>query len=680
MNVYSRLIASTALTAALIHFQPISTAKAAPQGGAVVGGSATIGQSGNTTTINQSTQRAAINWQSFNVAANETVTFAVPNNGATLNRVVGNAASTIQGTVQSNGTLILVNPNGLVFDTGSKITAQNFVAATGDIGTSDFMGGYTPRFRATGDLVGNGKITLKGDITTADRGVVGIFAPQIVNSGKIAARLGSVTLAGGMGNFVIDFDGSGLMNFELSGHQAANLQRVAIENEGTISANGGQILMQANDASNLLNAVLSNSGELAIEQVSDASANATSVTPSISMLLYSDAGQFTNSGTIRNNAQNGSVVIRAQDINLSVSGNISVGTSAGATTRIYVGQGGQFDVYSMGNLNISSTGIYVGQGGKFKAFSKDNLDISSNMLLAGGSTTLSGHNVTANYNLVTQGDAELVIKSTRNVMFEGNLSLLGKYTSIEGDWIETKGAARFGGVNSFMTATKIDFLDDVLVTGGTHSLVASGDVRLTLPNNRFENLGGNFRVTAESGMIYSNARLIYGGNTSFSAKYIENNGFTAVTGGNVFMTATYDMFNYNDLNVLGGNVHLAAQNLDLYGNTRVSGGTLNLRAHYMIAELWESASTHVTGKGALTVYIGGYTPTSDQVVTNSGVLNYNILRNEGRNITINAREIHLNNFSLDSGLTIIRAGEFTTTPTNVPQTPSVTPTTPITPP
>ena len=38
---------------------------AAPQGGVVTSGTATINQSGHVTNINQATQRAAINWQSF---------------------------------------------------------------------------------------------------------------------------------------------------------------------------------------------------------------------------------------------------------------------------------------------------------------------------------------------------------------------------------------------------------------------------------------------------------------------------------------------------------------------------------------------------------------------------------------------------------------------------------------
>eukprot|EP00731_Ephydatia_muelleri_P036481 Em0263g6a len=134
---FGKLKADATATLSLL---PMQAAKAAPQGGVVVGGdiNATISTTGLATNINQTANRAAINWTSFNVAPTESVNFTVPNNGATLNTVTGNAASLIQGTVTSNGTLYLVNPNGFVFDTGSKVHAQNFVATTGTIDATKF--------------------------------------------------------------------------------------------------------------------------------------------------------------------------------------------------------------------------------------------------------------------------------------------------------------------------------------------------------------------------------------------------------------------------------------------------------------------------------------------------------------------------------------------------------------
>ena len=65
----------------------------APTGGTVVSGTATISQNGNTTNINQSSNKAIINWQDFSIKSNETVNFNQPNSnsitlkGTSKNRV-----------------------------------------------------------------------------------------------------------------------------------------------------------------------------------------------------------------------------------------------------------------------------------------------------------------------------------------------------------------------------------------------------------------------------------------------------------------------------------------------------------------------------------------------------------------------------------------------------------------
>ena len=76
-------------------------ALSAPTGGVVTSGTAAIVQSGNTTNINQSTNKASINWQTFSIKPAETVNFNQPSVYAiTLNRVVGNESSLIQGALR----------------------------------------------------------------------------------------------------------------------------------------------------------------------------------------------------------------------------------------------------------------------------------------------------------------------------------------------------------------------------------------------------------------------------------------------------------------------------------------------------------------------------------------------------------------------------------------------------
>ena len=99
-----------------------------PTNGQVVAGTASISSSSTATSatinINQTSQRAVVNWDSFNVGANATVNFNQPNAQAvTLNRVTGGSASVINGALHANGQVILVNSNGVTFGKGSEVNA-----------------------------------------------------------------------------------------------------------------------------------------------------------------------------------------------------------------------------------------------------------------------------------------------------------------------------------------------------------------------------------------------------------------------------------------------------------------------------------------------------------------------------------------------------------------------------
>ena len=144
---------------------------AAPVGGIVAAGSATISQSpsGELTTIHQSSDRAVIEWQSFNLGKNETAEFQVPNTtSATLNLISDSNPSLLSGTVRSNGKLYFVNPNGLVFDASSRVMANGFVATSGTISNLGFMN--------SSELLpsrGAGLVTLDGAISAATITVLG---------------------------------------------------------------------------------------------------------------------------------------------------------------------------------------------------------------------------------------------------------------------------------------------------------------------------------------------------------------------------------------------------------------------------------------------------------------------------------------------------------------------------
>ena len=168
--------------------------RAAPLGGVVASGVATISAAGPVTTINQSTDRAVIDWRSFNLSPEETARFIVPSDsGATLNRITG-GVSTISGSVESNGTVYFSNPNGLVFDATSRVGANGFFVTTGSISNFDFMN------RGEFSNLGSNAVTLNGVVSapaiTALAGTVSVGGNLSAGSGKILLSSTNLTTIG----------------------------------------------------------------------------------------------------------------------------------------------------------------------------------------------------------------------------------------------------------------------------------------------------------------------------------------------------------------------------------------------------------------------------------------------------------------------------------------------------
>ena len=158
---------------------------------------------------------------------------------------------------------ILSIKNGFVFGADSHVSSQNLIVTTQPIDVTQFMQAKSPTNSGnyqqfTGRSLAAASIELNGSISVADRGVIGFFAPQVTASktSVISANLGTVTLAGSENVTIIDFKGDGLINFQLGDSASAILEK----NEGIIRANGGHVILTANGAKNLLNAVLEENG------------------------------------------------------------------------------------------------------------------------------------------------------------------------------------------------------------------------------------------------------------------------------------------------------------------------------------------------------------------------------------------------------------------------------------
>ena len=223
---------------------------ALPEGGVIAQGNASIHSSGTASApvlnVNQTSQRAVVNWQSFDVGSASTVNFNQPNaQASTLNRVTGGgSASQIFGKINAPGEVVLLNSSGVYIGKNASLDVGSIAATTHGISDSDYMSG-----KATYDRNGStGSVVNDGSIRARFGGYVALLAPEVRNNGLIVAQQGTVVMASGE---------KITLNFDPSTHLAsiaANPSQInsLIENKQAVEAPGGLIIMSAKVANNLI--------------------------------------------------------------------------------------------------------------------------------------------------------------------------------------------------------------------------------------------------------------------------------------------------------------------------------------------------------------------------------------------------------------------------------------------
>ncbi|MDH4226368.1 MAG: filamentous hemagglutinin N-terminal domain-containing protein [Deltaproteobacteria bacterium] len=469
---------AAALFAAVLLMAPF-IAHALPQDGSVTAGGATVSSSGSTMDITQSTQKAIINWGSFSIASGESVNFTQPTaSSIALNRVIGADTSFLNGALNANGGVYLLNPNGIIIGNGASVNVSSFLASTMNISDDDFLSGNYNFSQANGSTVTS---VVNNGLINASGGDVVLSAPSVTNTGVVSATLGKVFIGAGE-QMVLTFSGDSIFGFVVD---SATLGGASVDNSGTISANGGEVYITAKSAYNAVKSVVNNSGVIEANAI---------VNDGGVIRLTGDI--ITNSGTISANVADngtaGSISVVANDTLTLASG--SIVSAAGADVN---SNGGSIYLYSYGNATAEggqlidiSGGTVSGNGGSAEFSAAGNVAFAgtANGSAPGGSigtfiidpltATVSG-----TFTLDTTIWAEDGIDITGNVILDTvtagtplTLTLLADHISgIAGQWDDgtgTPGTPTLGAItNAGFTITDSDGL------GGNVSTVImySGD-------------------------------------------------------------------------------------------------------------------------------------------------------------------------------------------------------------
>jgi filamentous hemagglutinin family protein len=396
-----------------------------PQGGVVSRGSASINTSTTPAgkalmTVNQTSNRAVIDWNSFNVGASAKVQFNQPSRSAVvLNQIVGNNASQIYGQISANGQVFLSNPNGIYFSPTAQVDVGGLVATTGKANADDFMAGRTI-FNRNGST---GSVVNEGHLSAALGGYIALLAPEVRNQGVIVAQAGTVALASGEA-VTLNFNGAGtgLAGITTTPQTIAAL----VENRSAVLAEGGYIVLSAHAMASLQGSVIRNSGQLSASSLS---------------------------------TQGGKIVLMADSIELTATSRIDANGPQGGGTVLVGG-----DWQGSGDMR-QAVQVSMAQGASIEANATDNGD--------GGKVVLWSdiHNAQS----VTRANGSIKAEAGPLGGNGGQIETSGHLLNVDGIQVSTQ--ANAGNAGEWL----LDPYDITIGTGAEGTTWAAGTVTAGLP-------------------------------------------------------------------------------------------------------------------------------------------------------------------------------------------------------
>jgi filamentous hemagglutinin family protein len=283
---------------------------------------------GNTMTIEQLSDKAILNWESFDIGADNRVDFVQPDTtSVALNRVWAGASPTkIFGALTANGQVYIVNRNGVLFGPEARVNVGSLIATSLDIEDETFINGLTSKSNITG--------TAGAVFSGSDSGVIVdelgepllFVAGENGAPGRFKADADGLPLRDDEGNLIPDANGilvedpAGVPLSIVSVEEGAIIETASggrvilaggnVENNGVIRTPGGQTILAAGNR--LYMAIDEDLHGLLVEVDLDAVSD-----EDLAKMLAGEAdlpvGKVTNRGTIE--AERGTISIAGLAIN-----------------------------------------------------------------------------------------------------------------------------------------------------------------------------------------------------------------------------------------------------------------------------------------------------------------------------------------------------------------------------
>lgn len=590
--------------------------------------------------VNQSTARAIINWDNFDIGKNATTEFIQP--GATslaVNRVVGadDDPTQILGTLKANGRVLVSDRNGVLFGKDSTVDVNGIIATTGDVVNADVTDGGDLTITGATD----GEIINRANITAADAGLVALVGPTVKNSGTINAKMGRVALASGS-QATVDFFGDNLIELAVD----SDTEHALIENRGDIYAEGGRVSMATRVAKDIVDNTINTSGIVDVSSITQEAdrivlAGAEDTTVRGKLLANSEVagGRISiDSGDIavKNNAlieANSSFDGPAGDVTLTAENSIDTqgkihangeedGGRVGITAGDNVNVGGSVEARATGigrggRVNIESGGDEARLSGRIRA---DGIDDGGFVRVA------SANNIEMTDNARISAQALSTGQGGRVNLSAGNDATLDGRINVDGQ--EGGGRVIVTTENDLTSNANISGYSGIISTGGTALLLGRGDTEINGRINMNGTSGGGAILVNGNNVTLSEDSLLSARGLESELPEVEFN-----SGGRIAVHAQNDLnasgrINADRFNNGGGTA------VRFHGNSVNLGGTVLARATNSgeggTVLVNATEDTNLTGKintngidGGGLVRLGG----NEVTVTDTGVINNSAVTN-----------------------------------------------------
>ncbi len=532
--------AAVALACALAH--PV-LAETRPTGGQVVAGDAAIGMVQGGMLIDQTSDRAVINWNSFDVGAGVFVDFQ-NGDGATLNRITGDSVTNIDGLLSATGSVYVMNDNGVVIGQDGLVdVGGSFVATTLGMTNSDFLNGGDDSFAgtSTATVINFGRIGALG-------GDVALIGARVENHGTITAPDGTAALVAGYDVLMRDAslaDGQFVVRLGGPDTSVLNTGRITAA-AAELRANQGNVLALAGNTDGLIRAdgISRQGGRI---------------------FLTSEGGTIEAAGTLdasNENGAGGEVILNAADITLG--GLVDVRGLAGDGGTIKV-EGAMITLSPDAALDASGTTgglIRIGgdlQGGLQPGFGDAMANATDVTVAAGAQITADG--------LAGQG-GNIVLWADRNMSFHGAISATGTedgaggFAEVSGGFLLYEGSADLTSASGVFGDLLLDPYNITISTGansGNNGFTANANnsvINVTTLNNALATANvtvftGN--SGAQAGNINVNAPIRWDSNARLTLRAAndininqsiigQNGGLILNTGGDITATAAIEVW------------------------------------------------------------------------------------------------------------------------------------------